>query len=105
MSRIYARSRINLGFGGIGHSRNLVCLKGRDFEVPMSGALYVTQHNPELALVFDIGREIVTYRDESELRAAHSRAAGRSRARRTDQARGPRTLPARSHVLLSLDAT
>ena len=66
MREIYARSRINLGFGGIGHSRNLVCLKGRDFEVPMCGALYLTQHNPELALVFEIGSEIVTYRDESE---------------------------------------
>ncbi len=94
MRSIYARSRINLGFGGIGHSRNLVCLKGRDFEVPMSGALYLTQHNPELALVFDIGREIVTYRDETECaglildlladpqRAAAIRSAARARCLR-----------------------
>ncbi|MGH9561830.1 MAG: CgeB family protein, partial [Terracidiphilus sp.] len=66
MSAIYARSRINLGCGGIGYSRNLLCLKGRDFEVPMSGALYLTQHNPELSLVFDIGREIITYNDVSD---------------------------------------
>ncbi len=63
MNGIYGRSRINLGFGGIGFSKNLLCLKGRDFEVPMTGALYLTQHNPELSLVFDVGREILTYRD------------------------------------------
>ncbi len=61
MNALYAASRINLGFGGIGYSRNLLCLKGRDFEVPMSGALYLTQDNPELASVFAVGREILTY--------------------------------------------
>ncbi len=43
MSGLYSRSRINLGCGGIGFSKNLLCLKGRDFEVPMSGAVYLTQ--------------------------------------------------------------
>jgi spore maturation protein CgeB len=91
MKLIYARSRINLGFGGIGHSRQLMCLKGRDFEVPMSGALYLTQHNPELELVFELGQEIVTYRDEGDCarlildlladpeRAAQIRRAARAR--------------------------
>lgn len=64
MVEIYSRSRINLGFGGIGHSRRLMCLKGRDFEVPMAGGLYVTQHNSDLELVFDVGNEIITYQDE-----------------------------------------
>jgi len=94
MSIIYAKSRVNLGFGGIGHSRKLVCLKGRDFEVPMSGAVYLTQHNPELALVFDIGREVLTYRDvqdcarnirevlADESRAAEIRGAARARSLR-----------------------
>jgi hypothetical protein len=63
MNEVYAKSRINLGCGGVGFSNKLLCLKGRDFEVPMSGALYLTQHNPELSLVFDLGREILTYRD------------------------------------------
>jgi spore maturation protein CgeB len=66
MPLIYSASRINLGFGGIGHSRKLVNLKGRDFEVPMSGGLYLTQHNPELEAVYDVGREILVYRDESD---------------------------------------
>lgn len=61
--KLYSRSRISLGFAGIGHSKKLMCLKGRDFEAPLSGALYLTQHNPELALVYDIGREIETYTD------------------------------------------
>jgi spore maturation protein CgeB len=94
MVQLYSRSRINLGFGGVGHSRKLTCLKGRDFEVPMSGGLYLTQHNPELALVYDIGKEIMTYRDEADCavmikhlladpsRAALIREAARARALR-----------------------
>ena len=94
MKLIYAKSRINLGFGGIGYSRSLMCLKGRDFEVPMSGALYLTQSNPELELVFDIGQEILTYREpadaaatirellQDEGRAAGIRLAARARCLR-----------------------
>jgi spore maturation protein CgeB len=63
MNALYGSSRINLGVGGIGYSGKLLCLKGRDFEVPMSGAVYLTQDNPELSLVYDVGREILTYRD------------------------------------------
>jgi len=63
MARIYSRSRISLGFAGIGHSYKLVCLKGRDIEVPMSGGLYLTQHNAELSLIYRVGKEIVTYHD------------------------------------------
>jgi len=66
MIKLYSRSRINLGFAGIGYSRKLMCLKGRDFEVPMSGVLYLTQNNPELSLVFNVGNEILTYRNEDD---------------------------------------
>jgi hypothetical protein len=66
MGRIYSASRVNLGFGGIGYSSKLTNLKGRDFEVPMSGGLYLTQHNPELAHVYRLGQEILTYRDVGE---------------------------------------
>lgn len=94
MVRLYSRSRINLGFSGIGHSRRLMHLKGRDFEVPMSGGLYLTQDNPELSMVFDVGKEIVTYTDAEDCaasirtllaepeRAAAIRAAGQARCRR-----------------------
>ncbi|MFA5276314.1 MAG: glycosyltransferase [Candidatus Omnitrophota bacterium] len=63
MVRLYSRSRINLGFSGVGYAKNVKCLKGRDFEVPMNGGLYLTQENPELNLVYEVGREIVVYRD------------------------------------------
>lgn len=66
MVKTYSRSRVNLGFAGVGYSRKLMCLKGRDFEVPMSGGLYLTQDNPELALVYEVGKEIVTYKDEKD---------------------------------------
>jgi len=62
--KLYSRSRINLGFAGIGYSQKLMCLKSRDFEVPMSGGLLLTQNNPELHLVYEVGKEIVTYVDE-----------------------------------------
>lgn len=91
---LYSRSRINLGLSGIGHSLKLMHLKGRDFEVPMSGGLYLTQDNPELSLVYEIGKEIITWfspedcaRKIRELlaepaRATEIRAAGRARALR-----------------------
>jgi spore maturation protein CgeB len=43
-----------------------MCLKGRDFEVPMSKSLYLTQHNPELSQVYDLGTEILTYNDAED---------------------------------------
>lgn len=60
MVSVYAQSRINLGFGYIGFS-DYKCLKGRDFEVPSCGALYLTTHNTALERVYDIGNEIVTF--------------------------------------------
>lgn len=66
MIKLYSRSRINLGFAGVGHSKRLMCLKGRDFELPMSGGLYLTQHNPELSLVYDVGKDIMTYKNEND---------------------------------------
>lgn len=61
MVRTWSRSRINLGFGGVLGHKGAFCLKGRDFEVPMSGGLYLTEHHDELAPFYEIGREIATY--------------------------------------------
>ena len=44
----------------------LMCLKGRDFEVTMSGGLYLCQNNPELSEVYEIGKEILTYRNTED---------------------------------------
>jgi spore maturation protein CgeB len=64
MVEVYARSRINLGFSGIGYSMREMCLKGRDFEVPMSGALYLTSEQSDLHRVYQVGQEVVTYQDK-----------------------------------------
>ena len=67
MVRMYSKSRINLGFGGVIGLSNTYCLKGRDFEIPMSGGLYFTEYHPELEKFYDLGSEIVTYRDFDDL--------------------------------------
>jgi len=77
MVRTWSRSRINLGFSGVLDHGETYCLKGRDFEIPMSGGLYVTEHHDELAPCFEIGREIVTYRALPELLAKIRRLLAR----------------------------
>lgn len=66
--RVINRSTINLGFGGIGYSEDLTNVKTRDFEIPgAGGGLYITSFNSDLAQHFDIGREIVCYRNRDEM--------------------------------------
>jgi spore maturation protein CgeB len=67
MVEIYNRSRINLGFAAVGESADVCHLKGRDFEVPMSGGLYLTQYHPELENVYRVGSEILCYRTPDDL--------------------------------------
>jgi hypothetical protein len=65
---ILCRTQINLGMGGIGYSEWLTNVKGRDFEIPCTGGGgYLTSFNPDLALHFDIGREILCYRTNDEM--------------------------------------
>lgn len=58
---MYSKSKINLGFGSVAGHGDTFCLKGRDFEIPMSGGLYLTEAHPELAKVFRPNEEIITY--------------------------------------------
>jgi spore maturation protein CgeB len=67
MVRMYSRSKINLGFGGVADHSDTFCLKGRDFEIPMSGGLYLTEDHQELADVFQPSEEILTYCDINDL--------------------------------------
>ncbi len=67
MVRMYSKSRINLGFGSVIGLSNTYCLKGRDFEIPMSGGLYLTEYHPELEEFYNPVSEIVTYRDFDDL--------------------------------------
>ena len=61
MVKMYSRSKINLGFGGVAGHKDTFCLKGRDFEIPMSGGLYLTEYHSELEKVFELEKEIATY--------------------------------------------
>lgn len=90
---IVARSRVCLGVGTIRYSR-LTSPKLRDYDMPMAGAAYLTQHATDLAEHFVPGVEIDTYRsiDECVLKARYYLAnpdvadamgrAGRARALR-----------------------
>jgi len=94
MARVFAQSRVVLGVGTIGHCRDFLALKLRDFDAPMSGSCYLTHDNPDLASLYEVGRDIVTYRSVDEcveqaralladpVRAESIGAAGRVRALR-----------------------
>ena len=59
--RLFARSRVILGCGTIGHCDDFYALKLRDFDAPSSGSLYLTNDNPDLHGLFDVGREMATF--------------------------------------------
>ncbi len=67
MIKIYAQSKVNLGFGGIGYSMTTTHLKGRDFEVPMCGGVYVTTHDEDLEKLYTNGEHIFMHRSKEEL--------------------------------------
>ncbi len=66
MTAIYSRSIVNLGFGFISNISQ-TGLKGKDFEVPLMGGLYLTTFNHDLANCFTIEEEIDCYKNETEL--------------------------------------
>jgi hypothetical protein len=63
---IFRASQLTLG-DGVSFGSPMTNLKGRDFEAPGSHACYVTSYDWELADQFDIGREILCYRDFNDL--------------------------------------
>jgi hypothetical protein len=66
MVRLYQSSLVTLGFG-FAADTGRVGIKGRDFEVPLSGCAYLTSYNPDLAACFEEDKEILFYRDEDDL--------------------------------------
>jgi spore maturation protein CgeB len=96
--KMFSRSRLSLGFATAGDSHHtdqrLIHLRLREFEAPMSGALYLTEHQAELEEYFAPGQEILTYADRYDLldkaryylahqeQAERIRRAGLQRARR-----------------------
>ncbi len=96
---LYSRSEISLGFLEVyeGNDPSRVPVRHlhlREFEAPMSGALYCTGYMDELAEMFVPDEEVVVYRNQYELldkvkfylrhpaESAAIRAAGRNRALR-----------------------
>ncbi|CAN5652594.1 hypothetical protein BH23GEM9_BH23GEM9_22610 [soil metagenome] len=61
-----SRSQVVMGVGGVGFTGEINHLKGRDFEFPMCGAVYLTSFNSELADHFAIGDEILCYASPRE---------------------------------------
>ncbi|MEI6233918.1 MAG: glycosyltransferase [Planctomycetota bacterium] len=92
---VFSHSRINIGMAGVAHSNTLCCLKGRDYEIPMCGGLYLTQDHSDLPFIYNVGTEIAVYRDADDCaaqiralladpkRADAIRQAGHHRARST----------------------
>jgi spore maturation protein CgeB len=69
--RLYSSSRISLGFSIVGDTHRMLRaqrqVRLREFEGPMSGAFYLTGWMEEMALHYEIGKEIVCYRSADEL--------------------------------------
>jgi len=59
--RLFSRAKVVLGVSTVGAMDDVTILKGRDFEVPMCGACYLTQYVEELSDFFRIGQDIVCY--------------------------------------------
>ena len=69
VNNLYNRSKIVLGSPG-GHwpySSFLTDLKPRDFEIPMSGAFYACLYNPELRDYYQLGKEIVCFKNNEDM--------------------------------------
>jgi hypothetical protein len=66
MIQLYSRAQVVLGMGGVGQTDAFKHLKGRDFEVPMCGTVYLTSFNPELTDHYQVGREILCFSSPAE---------------------------------------
>jgi spore maturation protein CgeB len=71
LMKTFSQSRLSLGFATAGDShlsgKRLTHLRLREFEAPMSGALYLTEDQLELHEYFEPGKEILTYTDRHDL--------------------------------------
>lgn len=56
------KAPITLGFSNIGYTKNVTTIKGRDFEVPLWGGLYLTQWSEGLRYYYEPGNDILVYK-------------------------------------------
>lgn len=66
MAEVFARSKVVLGVGTIGYNEDILTLKLRDFDAPMSGSFYITHNNSDLKELYKIGCEIECYNSAKE---------------------------------------
>ena len=67
---MFSRTRVNLGFSGLGDVAGLPGLhmtRLRDLEVPMCAGFYLAGASPELAELYELEREVVTFASPAEL--------------------------------------
>ena len=55
------------GFATVGKNDDISILKGRDFEVPLTGSFYITGYHEELKEYFELGTDIETYTSKEDL--------------------------------------
>jgi len=67
MIEIFNKSKIVLGFSTVGKSDDIHILKGRDFEVPLTGSFYITGYHEELKEYFELEKDIETYISKDDL--------------------------------------
>lgn len=67
MITLFNEAKIVLGFSTVGKNDDIFILKGRDFEVPLTGSLYMTGYHKELEEYFELGEDIETYKTQEEL--------------------------------------
>lgn len=56
------KAPVTLGFSNVGYTKNVTTIKGRDFEVPLFGGLYLTQYSVGLDHYYD-DQDIFTYKN------------------------------------------
>jgi len=67
MIEVFNKSKIVLGFSTVGKNDDVFILKGRDFEVPLTGSFYLTGYHKELEEYFKIEHDIGTYNSKEDL--------------------------------------
>lgn len=66
-NEVFRCSQLNLGIGLASPSLTLTTTKARDFECPAAGGCYLATYTWELPLLYDLGKEILCYRNVEEL--------------------------------------
>jgi len=69
--RTFSRTKVNLGFSAcwtdVQPGQRLTQIRLRDFEIPMSGAFYLTEYQDQLGEFFDLDSEIACYHNKQEM--------------------------------------